>query len=85
MLSWKRGPNVLTALKSDVAGELAKHPTGMSRGAVFKRFGVRDPNAEAERGKVWRLVAALVGLQRDGDANSAVYDGERWYYPTRTA
>lgn len=83
--SWKYGPNVMRELKDGVAAEVAKHPTGVSRRSLFKHMRVGDPSLEENRGKVWRMAAALVGLQRDGDVISDVYDGDRWYYPRRSA
>jgi hypothetical protein len=85
MVSWKRGPNVLAQLKSDVAEEIVKFPTGVVRDHIFRRFGVRDVNDESSRHRVWLLVAALVGLQKDGDVYQDVFQGERFYYPRRSA
>ena len=83
--SWKYGPNAMTALKDAAAAEVAKHPTGMSRTSLFERLRVGDPALEENRGKVWRVVAAMAGLCADGDVVSDVYGGDRWYYPRKAA
>ena len=82
---WKRNPNTMTALKDAAAAEVSKCPTGVSRRSLFERLRVGNPSLEENRGKVWRAVAALAGLQRDGDVVSDVYEGERWYYPRKSA
>lgn len=83
--SWKYGPNAMTALKDAAAAEVAKCPTGISRRSLFERLRVGDPSLEENRGKVWRVAAALAGLGHDGDVMSDVYGGERWYYPRKAA
>jgi hypothetical protein len=77
----RRKPATLGLTEDLAFAEIAKRPSGVSRPALMRRFGLNDTLPEEERGRVWRLNAALVNLQRKKMVVSDVQGGNRYYYP----
>lgn len=80
-MKYPNGTAKLEEMKRGVSGVLKENPNGVSHKALQKMVGIGDPNTEAERPKVWKLISAIAGLYREGFLKSFLKGNERVYLP----
>ena len=68
-------------LRDEVFAEIRKHPHGITRRAIQKRFGASSSALEENRKIVWRLSSALAGLWQEQSIIAEDCEDGPVYYP----